>query len=105
VNAAPWLRYDAKSRTLTLSVYVQPNARTTGVTGLHGEDLKIRVAAPALDNKANAAVRELIAGVLEVPASRVTIRRGAAGRRKTLEIADARAELAERALALAATHS
>jgi uncharacterized protein len=96
-----WVRYDAATRTLRLSIYVQPNARTSDVAGLHGEDLKVRIAAPAVDNKANAAVRTFFAHALGVPPSSVSVRRGAASRRKTLEIRDAGAELEARVLALA----
>lgn len=98
---AGWVRYDAYSQTLTLSVYVQPNARTTALAGLHGEDLKVRIAAPALDNKANATLRVFIAELLDVPPSAVTIRHGATSRRKTLEVRNAGAHAATRARALA----
>src|SRR6476620_8714555 len=64
-----WIRYDAAARTLRLSVYVQPNARRTAIVGLHGEDLKVSIAAPAVDNKANLAVIAFVADVLGVPAS------------------------------------
>lgn len=95
-----WLRYDAAARTLRLSIYVQPNARTTDVAGLHGEDLKIRIAAPAMDNKANVALAQFLAQALGVPPGRVTVLRGATSRRKTLEVCDAGAEQQARALAL-----
>ncbi len=95
-----WVRYDAVARTLRLSIYVQPNARTSDVAGLHGEDLKVRIAAPAVDNKANAAVRTFFAQVLGVPPGSVTVLRGAASRRKILEVCDAGAEQEARAIAL-----
>jgi uncharacterized protein (TIGR00251 family) len=99
--SAAWIRYDAAARTLRLSIYVQPNARTSDLAGLHGEDLKVRIAAPAIDNKANAAVRTFFAEALGVPPSSVTVLRGAASRRKVLEVRDAGAELKARAIALA----
>jgi uncharacterized protein (TIGR00251 family) len=98
--SAPWVRYDATARTLRLSIYVQPNARTNDVAGLHGTGLKVRIAAPALDNKANIAVTTFFARLLAVPPSSVSVRRGAASRRKILEVRDAGAELEGRALAL-----
>jgi hypothetical protein len=103
VTSAPWLRYDAAASKLTLSLYVQPNARTTAVAGLHAQDLKVRIAAPAVDNKANAAVRAFIAHALAVPAARVGIRRGVASRRKIIEIDAATPDLVTRALGLAET--
>ena len=96
-----WIRYDAAARTLRLSVYVQPNARRTAVVGLHGEDLKVSIAAPAVDNKANLAVIAFIADVLGVPASSVSIRYGATSRRKTLEVRNGTPDIESRALSLA----
>ena len=96
-----WIRYDAAARTLRLSVYVQPNARRSAIVGLHGEDLKVSIAAPAVDNKANLAVIAFVADVLGVPASSVSIRYGATSRRKTLEVRNGPPDLESRALTLA----
>ena len=65
---------------------VQPNARRTEVTGKHDVSLKIRVATPALENRANRLVIEFLSETLDVPASRITIRRGMRARKKTVEI-------------------
>jgi uncharacterized protein len=40
----------------TLAVHVQPGAKRSAVAGLHGERLKLRIAAPALDGRANDAL-------------------------------------------------
>lgn len=93
--SASWRRYDATARRLTLSLYVQPGARKSGVAGLHGEALKIRVAAPATDNLANAGLIGFLSVALDVPKSSISIRRGATSRRKTVEIAGG-PELADR---------
>jgi uncharacterized protein len=82
----PWARYDASTRTLTLLIHAQPGARASEITGEHGGALKIRIAAPAVENKANAAIVAFLAETLDVPASSVSIKRGAQGRRKTIEI-------------------
>ena len=66
---------------------------------MHGDALKLRIAAPAMDNKANAALVEFLSETLEVPRSAITIRHGATGRRKVVEIAGG-AELWERAARL-----
>ena len=82
-----WLRYDAGARRLTLTLHVQPGAKKSGIAGLHGDALKVRVAAPATGNQANTALIEFLAETLGVPRSTVAIRRGATGRRKVVEIA------------------
>jgi uncharacterized protein (TIGR00251 family) len=67
-------------------VPAQPGARRTEVTGLHGDALRIRVAAPALEDRANAALIEFIAEKLGVPKRDVTLVGGARSREKRLEI-------------------
>jgi uncharacterized protein (TIGR00251 family) len=83
---ASWHRFDADRNVLCITLYVQPNARNTEVVGKHGETLKVRVAAPALEGRANALLIEFLRKKLDVSASRVIITRGARGRRKAVEI-------------------
>ncbi len=90
---ATWHRFDPVARRLTLTVHVQPNARASAFAGLHGDALKIRIAAPAVDNKANAALVDFLCHLLKLPVSRIGIRRGAHGRRKIIEITEADASL------------
>ncbi|MBI2295167.1 MAG: DUF167 domain-containing protein [Betaproteobacteria bacterium] len=82
-----WHRYDPARRHLILTLHVQPNARRNEVAGPHGDALKVRIAAPAVDNQANAALIEFLAERLGVPRSRIAIRHGTTGRRKIVEIA------------------
>jgi uncharacterized protein len=74
----PWLRSDGDDVVLTL--HVQPGAKTTSVAGLHGDALKIRLAAPPVDGKANAALlsflREQILNSLQVSAGKTAIKKG-----------------------------
>jgi uncharacterized protein (TIGR00251 family) len=72
--------------TLVLSVHAQAGAKRTEVAGLHGDALKIRVAAPALEDRANAALVEFIAGRLGVARRDVTLVSGAKSREKRFEI-------------------
>lgn len=67
---------------VVLELHVQPGASRTEVAGLHGERLKIRLAAPASDGRANAALIEFLAEQLGVPRRNVSIASGAASRRK-----------------------
>lgn len=100
--SAPWYRYDAATRTLLLSLHVQPNARASGFAGLHGDALRVRVGAPAVDDKANAALVAFLGRALQAPSRAITIRHGLRGRRKTVAIAPADPGMVSRLEALAA---
>lgn len=69
-----------------LEVYIQPRASKTEVAGLHGGAIKIRIAAPPVDNAANRALIEFVAQQLGVAKSCVHIVSGSTGRRKVLEV-------------------
>lgn len=81
-----WCRYNAAARRLTLTLHVQPNARRTEFAGLHGDALKVRIAAPATDNRANSELVEFLGDRLGIPKSAVAILSGATSRRKVVEI-------------------
>jgi len=95
-----WLRHDAAAQRLTLSLHVQPGARKNELVGLHGGALKVKIAAPAADNRANAALIAFLSETLGIQKSAIVIRHGATGRRKVIEIAGGE-ELAKRLNALA----
>ena len=82
----PWRRVGADG-SITLQVHAQPGARKTEVAGVHGDCLKIRLAAPAVEGKANAELRRFLADAFGVPLKNVVLVRGESGRRKTLRIA------------------
>lgn len=65
-----------------LTLHVQPGAKVTAVSGLHGEALKIRLAAPPVDGKANAALCQFLARCFEVPQAAVELVSGASSRQK-----------------------
>lgn len=69
-----------------MTLHVQPNARKNAVGGLHGDAIKLKIAAPATDHKANAALIDLLSNVLDVPRSSVSIRHGTNSRRKVIEV-------------------
>ena len=96
-----WLRFQPHAERLTLQIHAQPNAKSTGTAGLHGDALKVRIAAPALDDKANIALLAWLAAALNLPRVALKIRSGATSRRKVVEIQPADAALAARAARLA----
>ena len=81
-----WFSYNTATQRLTLTLHVQPNARRNEITGLHGDALKVKIAAPATDNKANAALIAILGETLDITKSTITIRHGATRRRKVVEI-------------------
>lgn len=70
-----------------IAVRVQPRASRTELAGLHGEALKIRLAAPPVDGAANDALIRFLAATLGVPRAAVTISSGQHGRRKNVLVA------------------
>ena len=87
-----WLR-ESDGRT-TLTLHVQPGAKKTEVAGVHGDALKIRLAAPPVDGKANAALIEYVAERLGLAKSAVSLKSGQTSRRKVLAVIDAPADTA-----------
>ena len=68
------------------SVRVQPRASSTEIVGLHGDAMKIRLAAPPVDGAANNALVDFLAAVFNVPRRDVRILAGESGRSKIVEI-------------------
>jgi uncharacterized protein (TIGR00251 family) len=71
---------------VTFEVIVQPRASRPGVGPLVGDRLRVGVAAPPVDGKANEAVVRTLAEALGVARSAVEIVRGETGRRKTVRV-------------------
>jgi uncharacterized protein len=67
-------------------VHVQPRARRTEVAGLHGDAVKVRVAAPPADGAANGELVRFVAERLGVARGAVRIAAGATSRRKVVEV-------------------
>jgi len=81
-----WRRVGADG-SITLTIHAQPGAKRTEVAGVHGAAIKIRLAAPAVEGRANDALVAFLAESFGVPRRNVTLVRGETGRRKTLRIA------------------
>ncbi|OGS91469.1 MAG: YggU family protein [Gallionellales bacterium GWA2_60_18] len=81
---ADWFRRNGEIVTLTL--HVQPGAKKSEITGLHGEALKIRLAAPPVEGRANEALLRFIAGLFGVPLRQVELKQGGQSRHKVVAI-------------------
>ena len=79
-----WCREDGE--TLVLALHVQPGASRTEVAGRHGDALKIRVAAPPVDGKANEELLRFLAAEFGVPARRIELVSGDSSRAKVVRI-------------------
>ena len=75
-----------------LTLHVQPRAARTEIAGLHGDALKIRLAAPPVDGAANEALIRFLAERLGVSRSAITLVSGATSRRKVVEVSGMTAE-------------
>ncbi len=75
-----------------IALYAQPGAKATEVAGEHEGALKLRVRAPPVDGKANAAVIAFLALKLGVAKSQIELTSGDKNRRKRLHVAGVSAE-------------
>lgn len=80
---------EATSRGVRIRLHVQPRASRTEAAGLHGDALKVRLAAPPVDGAANDALVRWIADELDVPRSAVALTAGLSSRAKTVEVTGA----------------
>jgi len=83
-----------------LEVYVQPRASKTELAGKHDGVIKIRIAAPAVENAANRALVEFVAQRLGIAKRSVHVVSGGASRKKVLEIEGVTSELIVKRLGL-----
>ena len=85
---ASWYRYSAARDLLTLVLWVQPNASRTGFAGFHGRYPKIRIAAAAIEDRANTLLLDFLMKKFDLRGAQVIIARGSCGRTKTIEISN-----------------
>lgn len=83
-RSIPWYRRSGDG--FTLDVHAVPGARRSEVVGSHGDALRIRVAAPPVDGKANDELIRFLAEALGVSRANVVIEAGARGRRKRVRV-------------------
>jgi uncharacterized protein (TIGR00251 family) len=74
----------------SFAVRVQPRAARTKITGVFGEGehaaLKVALAAPPVEGRANQALIEFFAGLLNVPRSHIEVLTGTQSRNKVLRV-------------------
>ena len=69
-----------------LTLHVQPGAKRSEITGLHGDALKIKLAAPPIEGRANEALLKFVAGLFDVPQRNVELMQGGQSRHKVVAI-------------------
>jgi len=99
------LRITENDKGVVFRVNVRPGARSNEVLGEFDGVLKLRIAAPPIDGKANEECRRFLAVLLKTSRSAVDIKSGAGSRTKTITVSNVTAEyvharLAERAARL-----
>jgi uncharacterized protein (TIGR00251 family) len=83
----PW--WTVEDGGLVVALRVVPNARRSEVAGVADSRLRVRIAAPAVDGKANAEVQRFVAQLFGVRRGAVTLRRGERSRDKSVYVAGA----------------
>jgi uncharacterized protein (TIGR00251 family) len=69
-----------------LPFHIVPNVKQNKVTGQHGAAIKIKLRAPAVEGKTNAALRALLAEELNIPKRNIVLERGQQSRDKLIRI-------------------
>ena len=69
-----------------LRVHVVPNAKIDSLIGDYGDAIKIKLRAPAVEGKANAALMRFLAKQLKLPRHSIVLERGHASRDKLIRI-------------------
>lgn len=84
--------YRRNGEVITLTLHVQPGAKRTDVAGLHGDALKIRLAAPPIEGRANEALLKFIAESFGVPLRQVELKQGGQSRHKVVAVTGSKVE-------------
>ncbi|HNA30581.1 MAG TPA: DUF167 domain-containing protein [Thiobacillaceae bacterium] len=86
----------ASGQGVELDIHVQPGAARSEISGEHGESLKVRVRARAVEGAANEALIDFLAGCLGLGRKEVRILRGEKSRHKAVWAAVSPEEAAKR---------
>jgi uncharacterized protein len=71
---------------LLICIYVQPRASRTGLCGIYGDSLKVAIAAPPVDGRANREIIAYLSALLKIPKKEIAIISGAQSRKKKFRI-------------------
>ena len=80
------LRVTERNGRVRFSVHIQPRASTNEIAGVHGDALKIRIAAPPIDGAANDALTKFLSDLFAVARRDVRIIAGETSRSKIVEV-------------------
>jgi hypothetical protein len=69
-----------------LRIYCQPRASKTEIVGLHGDAIKVRLAAPPVEGQANTKLCQFLSKFFDVPRQEVQILAGEGARQKRVLI-------------------
>ena len=75
-------------RGFKLLLFIQPKSSKNEIVGLHNGALKIKLTAPPVDGKANAALISFLAEVLQTPRRNLEILHGETGRHKAVLVTE-----------------
>jgi uncharacterized protein (TIGR00251 family) len=70
----------------SLRFHIVPNAKQNKIMGEHGTAIKIKLRAPAVKGKANAALRSFLAAELQISERQIALERGQKSREKLVRI-------------------
>lgn len=93
------LDLNEKDGAVTIKLRVQPRASRTEIVGEHAGAIKLRVAAPPVDGKANEECRRFLAKLLKVGATSIEIISGESSRDKVIRVSNVTAQRVLQALA------
>lgn len=80
--------YKEQNENLILKIKAVPNSSKNEICGLLDDALKVKIKAPAVENKANEELVKFFAKLLKVPKSSVILKSGGTSKVKTLCIED-----------------
>ena len=84
MNSSAWRR--DRDGAVVLMLHVQPGAARSEFAGMYGDALKLRLAAPPIEGKANDELIRFLADLFGVPRRNVLLLRGETTRAKTVRV-------------------